>query len=281
MFRMTSAHRIVAATLLVLATVLQTGCMTVGYSYAKDPKAVGKWDVTITKLEPQNIYNAAGVFWVGPFAKVESRGQRITFIDAKGKTQEIVQPLSDRYELHQGQHAVYIADRGQVWVQPADYPLPPEFGVTSQAATAVTYESKVHLDLGAGWAPKPLTDGMKAAGDSVYVANATIDAGVVLGAVRRSDVTDLMMYAASKQTIVVNNLKDAKRSPVTEVQVGGRQAYRFEVSGTAKTGVNVTFMGTVVGGGTEVAYLRAWTNAAAYPAQRDAFAQYSEKIVGL
>ncbi|MGC2520886.1 MAG: hypothetical protein WA373_17475 [Burkholderiales bacterium] len=104
-----------------------SGCMTVGYSTAKDPNRVSKWNVTIVEIEPQKIYNAMGVAWVGPFANVEHIGQKITFIDSTGAKVTIVQPISNRYELKAGQPAVYIVDRGQVWVQPTDYPLPPEF----------------------------------------------------------------------------------------------------------------------------------------------------------
>jgi hypothetical protein len=280
---MRRTYRIPAVALLALVTTLQSGCMTTGYSYARDPKIVGKWDVTITKIEPQNIYNSMGVALVGPFAKVESRGQRIAFIDAKGKTQNIVQPLSDRYVLHEGQHAVYIADRGQVWVQPTDYPLPPEFGtIVPRTAAIAPYESKIRLDPAEGWAQKPLTDQMKASGDTVYTVNVTTDSAAILGATRRSDITDLLAFATSRQALLVNNMKDAKASPITQIQVAGKPAFRFEVSGAIKAnGLNVTFVGTTVAGDVEVGYLRAWTNTAAYPAQKDTLARLSEKVVGL
>jgi hypothetical protein len=105
------------------------GCMTVGYSTARDPNMVKKWDVTITDVQPQNIYNALAVSLVGPLAAVspEHKGQKVSFIDADGNKASIVQPLSNLYTLQAGQKAVYVVDRGQVWVQPTDYPLPPEF----------------------------------------------------------------------------------------------------------------------------------------------------------
>jgi hypothetical protein len=96
------------------------GCMTIGYSTARDPNTVKKFDVTIIEIEPQNIYNATGVFWVGPFASVEHKGQKITFLDSTGVKVSIVQPISNLYELHAAEKAVYIVDRGQVWIQPAD-----------------------------------------------------------------------------------------------------------------------------------------------------------------
>lgn len=113
-----------------------SGCMTVGYSTAKDSNMVRKWDVTIIEIEPQNIYNAMGVALVGPFASVEHKGQKITFLDSTGAKASIVQPISNRYELHPAEKAVFIVDRGQVWVQPTDYPLPPEFNAAPASLPA-------------------------------------------------------------------------------------------------------------------------------------------------
>jgi hypothetical protein len=104
------------------------GCQTVGYSSARDPTLVRKWQVTITEVESNYcIYNALGASLVGPLAPCEHRGQRVTFTDDAGAKASIVQPTPSRYQLKAGDHAVYIVDRGQVWVQPTDYPLPPEF----------------------------------------------------------------------------------------------------------------------------------------------------------
>lgn len=116
----------------MLPLVFISGCMTVGYSTARDPNMVRKFDVTIIEIEPQNIYNALGASLVGPFASVEHKGQKITFMDATGTKVSIVQPISDRYVLHPTEQAVYIVDRGQIWIQPKDYPLPPEFAPVVQ-----------------------------------------------------------------------------------------------------------------------------------------------------
>jgi hypothetical protein len=102
--------------------------MTVGYSSAKDPAMVRKWTVTITAIEPVNVYNALGASLVGPLARVEHKGERVTFIDDEtGSIYTIVEPPSSHYALKAGDRAVYIVDRGQVWLQPVGYPLPPEF----------------------------------------------------------------------------------------------------------------------------------------------------------
>ena len=119
-----------------------SGCMTIGYSTAKDPNMVKKFDVTIVEIQPQNIYNAVGVALVGPLASVEHVGEKVTFIDSAGAKVTIVQPKSNLYELHPADKAVYIVDRGQVWIQPKDYPLPPEFNVAPVNLPAQQTESK-------------------------------------------------------------------------------------------------------------------------------------------
>lgn len=129
-------QRVLSAVVGLALLISLGGCTTVGYHHAKDPNKVQKWNVTVTDVSPQNIYNALGASWVGSLAKVESVGLRVSFITDRGEKVEIVQPADNgflhlsqvrRFELRAGQSAIYIVDRGQVWVQPTDYPLPPEF----------------------------------------------------------------------------------------------------------------------------------------------------------
>lgn len=125
---------------------LLTGCMTTGYHHAKDPNMVKKWDVTVISVEPQNIYNSVGVALVGPLASVDSKGWKVSFIaDGEKAKTEIVQPSTDRYELHPGQKAIYIVSRGSVWVQPTDYPLPPEFFTAPVAAAKPQIEQPKNI----------------------------------------------------------------------------------------------------------------------------------------
>lgn len=121
--------------LIVFASLLFSGCTTTGYHSATDKTLVQKWEVTVNAVSAQNIYNTLGASLVGPLASVESVGLRVKFTDATGKSAEIVQPANNSFlhfpevksfDLQPGQKAYYIADRGQVWVQPMDYPLPPE-----------------------------------------------------------------------------------------------------------------------------------------------------------
>ena len=113
-----------------------SGCTTTGYHHAKNANQVSKWNVTVNSVSAQNIYNHLGASLVGPLASVDAVGLRVNFTDATGHEIEIVQPADNSFlhfsevkafSLKPGQAAVYIVDRGQVWVQPLDYPLPSEF----------------------------------------------------------------------------------------------------------------------------------------------------------
>jgi hypothetical protein len=98
-----------------------TGCMTVGNTMPANINQIQKWDVTIIKIQPVTVYNTP--IWI--FG--HHIGQKITYIFSTGEQQTIVQPKSNSFELKAAQKAVLIVNQGQMWVQPTDYPLPPEF----------------------------------------------------------------------------------------------------------------------------------------------------------
>ena len=115
---------------IVVAGILMitlSGCITTGYSYAKNPNIVHKWDATITSVEKQNIYNSTGAAWVGPLAKVEAVGLKVSLVTDDGQHVTEVQPQNSNYTLTAGEHVIYIVDYGRIWAQPINYPLPPDF----------------------------------------------------------------------------------------------------------------------------------------------------------
>ena len=110
--------------ILITTLALLGGCMTTGYSYAKDSSYHYAWPGTVTSIESQNIYNSTGVAWVGPLAKVEAKGLKVSVVLKNGGHQTIVQPTDPSYTLHAGEQIMFIEDVGRVWVQPATLPLP-------------------------------------------------------------------------------------------------------------------------------------------------------------
>lgn len=112
----------------LLLAVLLSACVTVGYSYARDPSAHEAFHGTVTAVDNQNIYSAAGAAWVGALAKVEAVGLKVSMVMDDGEKVTVVQPKDPSYALHVGDHIYYIADKGRVWAQPDNLPLP--LGVT-------------------------------------------------------------------------------------------------------------------------------------------------------
>ena len=117
----------------LLLVFLLSACVTVGYSYARDPNAHQAWHGTVIAVEDQNIYNSEGASWVGTLAKVEAVGLKVSMVMDDGEKLTIVQPKDPSYTLHVGDHIYYIADKGRVWAQPDTLPLPPDVTVMTVA----------------------------------------------------------------------------------------------------------------------------------------------------
>lgn len=156
-------------------------------------------------------------------------------------------------------------------VFPDDNSAPP-------ASTPTT--SKLGLNLPAGWEQKPLLENMRSGG-VLYATNRTTDSGALLSAVNREGITDLMAFANSRRANQASRLKEALWSEVSRVEVNGKPALRFIVTGLGRTGLKVTYMWTIIEGATEIAVLNAWTTAAAFEEQKEALSRLAENITGL
>jgi hypothetical protein len=264
-------------TLAAWASLALSSCTTVCIeTSARDPQAVAKWEMTIEKIEPQDVCNPKGI------TLTPSRGQRVSVINATGRL-EIVQPVPEQYHLHVGQQVLLVADHGRLWVQPIDYPLPPELRSLPASPGAVSeLESKLHLQLPAGWSPRPVTDVMRSGGIIYAAQNTTLDIHAELRAYHRSEITDLVAFTESLEAALASILDKTKSSAVTPATVNGRAAARFEVEGVSrKAPIGIGYVGTVIQGETEIAYIVAWASIAAFPAKRDALAHIADEITGL
>jgi len=150
---------------------------------------------------------------------------------------------------------------------------------SAPAASAQT-TSKLGLNLPVGWEKQPLLENMRIGG-VLYATNRTIDSGVLLSAVNREGITDLMAFANARRANQTSRLKEALWSEVSRVEVNGKSALRFIVTGLGRTGLKVTYMWTIIEGATEIAVLNAWTTAAAFDEQREALSKLAENITGL
>ena len=118
----------------LLSLSIASGCATTSFSYAKDGSVVKKFAGTVISVNDRNIYGS--LCWsLNPLpftCPVESVGLAVKLVLSTGETFEIVQPKSTRYTLKANDRVYYIVDRGRVWAQPIDYPLPAELAAASQ-----------------------------------------------------------------------------------------------------------------------------------------------------
>jgi hypothetical protein len=143
------------------------------------------------------------------------------------------------------------------------------------------YATRLGLTLPAGWEQKALTQPMIIGNGVLYAINRTTDTGVLLSASKREGITDLMEFAITRRANQANRLTDPQQSEVLQTQISGRNAFRFDVTGTLKSGQKITFMVTIIEGATEIASLNTWTTAANFERQKEAMGLLAENITGL
>ena len=149
------------------------------------------------------------------------------------------------------------------------------------APAPAQYASKIGLTLPAGWEQKALTEQMVIGGGVLYAINRTTDTGALLNASKREGITDLMAFAISRRANQANKLTDPQQSQVSELEVHGKKALRFDVTGLLKTGLKLTYMMTVIEGTTEIAVLNTWATATNFEQQKEAMGLLAENVTGL
>jgi hypothetical protein len=113
--------------------------------------------------------------------------------------------------------------------------------------------------------------------------NKPLEFATELRAYHRSDVTDLVAFATSQQARLASILDSPKSSAITPETLKGRPAIRFEVEGATRNPPYFRFgyVGTVIQGEVEVAYIISFTYVAAFPSKKDELAQVADALRGL
>ena len=141
--------------------------------------------------------------------------------------------------------------------------------------------AKVDLVLPEGWERKPLTETMANNGGSVYAINKTTDTAVLVSVANRTGVTDMMAYALSKRANLENNLLNPQSTEITRLDINGRQAFRFEVSGYLKGGLKITYLYTIIEGAKQMAVVNAWAKSIDYPQNKKLLEGLVSNLIGL
>ena len=228
MSRFNHALLVITAIFMVGTT---SGCMAhIGYSYEDDANVLYSGLVTVIKVERVKIYDATALTLVGPLAGAKATGIKYTFIDVLGETHAVLQPSNEKYLLRVLDKARFIVVRGQVWVQPIEYPLPPEFGMSNTSSVSQSLSSagnpplpgNVHIAskpafkpvLTDGWINQPLPDAFKAAGATLYALNGNFSGGLVYLPNKRTGGSDFRRFAEGRKEIQDTSLKNAFKSDV-------------------------------------------------------------------
>ena len=266
------------AAIVGLSILTLAGCTTTCMETSAPSQLVGKWEKTIEKIEPQDVCSPSGINYA------PSRGQRVRVTSSTGSHTEIVQPMPDHYQLTVGERVLLVADHGRLWVQPIDYPLPPELRTLPASPLPMSEsESKLHLELPPGWVATPLTNAMRSVGIIQGAQNKQLEFVTELRAYHRSDVTDLVAFASLQQARLASILDSPKSSAITPETLEGRPAIRFEVEGASRNPPYFGFgyVGTVIQGEVEVAYIISFTYVAGFPSKKDKLAQVADALRGL
>lgn len=140
---------------------------------------------------------------------------------------------------------------------------------------------KASLSLPDGWERRPLSDSQVTNGAIFVAINRTTDTGVLFMVNKRQGIGDLMEFAKSKGAAQASQLADAQQHQISEITVNGKRAMRFDVSGTLKSGVKITYMMTMLEGTEEIAIVYTWTSTANYENQRDNMGQLAGRVAGI
>jgi hypothetical protein len=154
----------------------------------------------------------------------------------------------------------------------------PQTGPTSGGLSVAS--SNIQVALPAGWDRKPLTSAMQNGG-ILYAQNPTIDGAIFVRAVARNSIGDFKTFVESRRAAQVSGLTNAQASEIAELDINGRPALRYTVTGRVGNGMLVTYLTTFIAGKDQIAVVNTWTSQANFAAQTERLAHLSSLVGGM
>jgi hypothetical protein len=151
--------------------------------------------------------------------------------------------------------------RGYVVTAPGQSASPTSTAAATTTAPTVPNSDQLAMALPTGFVLRPAPETLKAVGAVFYAINGTLDIGVTVIPLRHEGVTDLTAYASTRRAREADTLKDATWSEVTRIDIGGRNAAQFSVTGTTSGNVKITYVSTFIEGHDQIVFVNAWTGA--------------------
>jgi hypothetical protein len=121
-------------------------------------------------------------------------------------------------------------------------------------------DNHLTIALPPGFELKAIPDNLKSAGAVFDALNRTLDIGMVVIPMQRDGVADLMAFALTRRANQADRLKDATFTDVIHIQVAGRYAARYSVTGTYNN-LKITYVTTFIEGRDQIVIVNAWAGA--------------------
>ena len=133
--------------------------------------------------------------------------------------------------------------------------------------TILSKDGSFRITLPAGWTQTP----PPTPSQQLYARYTLIDAGLMMGSVKSSDVQDWHTYADSLRLRLTGNLSQSSSSELRKIKVNGFDALQSDIGGTTKSGVKVRYLGTVIRTDTQIIHLLTWCFESKFATNRSEF----------
>jgi hypothetical protein len=203
-------------------------------------------DILTCKDKANLAINSAGHQTADFFLGLTVVGAPVAYANDKSKAREV--------------YAECMQARGYVVTLPGKTPTSTAPATSPAPVTPVPGADQLALAPPPGFALKAVPDNLKNAGAALYAVNRTLDIGMSVMPVPHEGVTDLTAFASTKKAAQVDRLKDGTSSEVTRLEVGGRNAVRYSVTGTYKN-LKITYVTTLIEGQDLIVIVNAWAGA--------------------
>lgn len=152
----------------------------------------------------------------------------------------------------------------------------------SSTAVLTQNTTQAKMDFPEGWESQQVSDSLKANGAIVYALNKTTDSGLLLSATKRSSITDMMAFANSQELGQASRLQDAQQSAITQLEINGLPAWRYEVTGkNKKSGHAFTYLHTIFEGDQEIVIVNVWSTQLGFVQQKESLLKIVDSLTGL
>lgn len=117
----------------------------------------------------------------------------------------------------------------------------------------------ITINIPDGWTKEGLSD-ISDSDAFLYLRNRTYDAGLLASCIRRDKILDTKQFVDARIIVQSSSLTSSKHTSAEEINVNGKPAWQFEVTGKLRSGKDVIYYYCIIEGDTEILVLRVFMN---------------------